>query len=86
MCIEHKGGMWQVKLVSEKMTADCMAMITGGFALEACALQSWRVYDDRHVLTEQPNVKMLTGSDAERKVSSRCTHVSLPFFSFVECC
>ena len=54
-----------------------MAMITGGEVLQACALRLWRVYDERRLnertvslFTEQPNVKILTGRDAEQKVRS----------------
>ena len=57
-----------------------MAMITGGDVLQACALRLWRVYDERRlnertvfVFTEQPNVRMLTGMDAEQKVRSSAT-------------
>ena len=57
-----------------------MAMITGGDVLQACALRLWRVYDERRlnertvfVFTEQPNVRMLTGIDAEQKVRSSAT-------------
>ena len=91
ICIEHNNCMWQIKHVSEKGTHHCMAMITGGDVLQACALRLWRVYDERRlnertvfVFTEQPNVKMLTGMDAERKVRSstvllECQH-SHPVF------
>ena len=55
-------------------------MITGGEVLQACALRLWRVYDERRLnertvslFTEQPNVKMLTGRDAEQKVRSSAT-------------
>jgi hypothetical protein len=83
ICIEHNDGigLWQVKHVSDKGTRECMAMVSGKDTLQACAKGSWRVYDERRLgqqiirlFTEQPNVKMLTGIDAERKVGHPCTH------------
>jgi hypothetical protein len=71
ICIEHKAGMWQVKLVSDKATSQCIAAIIGGNALKDCALRSWRARNDKNDLAEQPGMKMLTGSDAEQKVSRR---------------
>ena len=69
ICIEHKAGMWQVKLVSDKATSQCMAAIIGGHALKDCALRSWRARNDKNDLAEQPGMKMSTGSDAEQKVN-----------------
>jgi hypothetical protein len=87
ICIEHNDGigLWQVKYVSEKGTRECMAMVSGKDTLQACAKGSWRVYDERalgqqtiRLFAEQPNVKMLTGIDAERRVG----HLHAHFVSF----
>ena len=71
MCIEHYGGKWQVKTVSRKGSNVCFAYVTGGCALEACALRAWKVgngtgYD------VQSSVEIVTGLDAEREVSDCC--------------
>jgi hypothetical protein len=71
LCIEHLGGIWQVKSVSDKGKNDAWAYITGGCALEACTSRVWNVSDGT-TYVPQPIVKMLFGADAEREVSCRC--------------
>jgi hypothetical protein len=70
-CVEHHGGQWQVKHVSNKGTILCRACVAGGCALEDCASRVWRVYDGKGY-NDQPSVKMATGSEAERQVSGGC--------------
>jgi hypothetical protein len=74
MCIEHRGGQWNVKLASTKGKAGCRACVAGGCALEDCASCVWKVDDGvpEHPLIEQPSVKMATGREAERQVSGGC--------------
>ena len=71
LCIEHFGGKWQLKPVSEKGKNVDFAEVPGGCPLEACTSRVWNVSDgNTHV--PQPSVKMLFGADAEREVSCRC--------------
>jgi hypothetical protein len=71
VCIEHRGGHWQVKDVSSKGKYACMAYVAGGCALEDCTSRVWKVDDGvpEHPLIDQPSVKMVTGREAERQVS-----------------
>ena len=71
MCIEHRGGEWQVKSVSNKGKHICMAYVAGRCALEDCASRVLRVHDGKG-FDDQPSVKMATGSEAERQVSGGC--------------
>ncbi len=71
MCIEHFAGEWQVKDVSSKGTSRCMASVQGGCALEDCTSRVWMVYNGKE-WEDQPSVKMVTGSEAERQVSGGC--------------
>ena len=61
MCIEHRGGQWEVKDVSGKGTDGCMAYVAGGCALEDCTSRVWKVNDGKE-FDDQPSVKMATGS------------------------
>ena len=72
LCIEHFGGKWQVKSVSNKGNNISAASVTGGCALEACTSRVWDVGTGGSGLVPQPSVKMLFGADAEREVSCRC--------------
>ena len=74
MCIEHCGGLWQVKSVSSKGTSAGKASVAGGCALEDCVSRVWKVDDGvpEHPLIDQPSVKMLTGREAELQVSGGC--------------
>jgi len=71
MCIEHCGGVWQVKPVADKGKDECSAFVTGGCALEACTSRVWSVWDGK-TFHDQPSVKMVTGAEAERAVSGPC--------------
>ena len=67
--IEHFGGNWRVKPVSFKGKADCWAIVSGGCALEACTSRLWKESFDGKVHVDAPGLKMVTGAEAERKVS-----------------
>ena len=71
MCIEHYGGLWQVKTVSSKGKPVWFAHIAGGCALEACASRVWKVQDGENWV-DQPSMKIVAGPDAEREVSGCC--------------
>ena len=71
MCIEHRGGLWQLKPALAKGKDSGWADCAGGCALEACTSRVWNVSDGKTLLP-QPSVKMLFGADAEREVSCRC--------------
>ena len=78
-CIEHLGGDWQLKAVSNKGQNVSTAEVTGGCALEACTSRVWTVLDGTtHV--PQASVKMVCGADAEREVSRRrlCARCTAP--------
>jgi hypothetical protein len=74
--IEHLGGRWQVKNAKHKGTNKCHASVEGGCALEACTSRAWKVEEDAFLdgcigksLVNIPGVKMVTGAEAEQKVS-----------------
>ena len=71
MLMEHFGGKWQVKPVSHKGTDICYAFVAGGCALAACTSRQWKVHNGE-TLSDAPGVKMVTGAEAERKVSGCC--------------
>jgi len=75
MCIEHRGGVWQLKPVSSKGKDVCLASVPGGCAMEACTSRVWRV-NVAFVFYDQPSVEMVTGAEAERAVSSPCIGAS----------
>jgi hypothetical protein len=72
MCIEHRGGKWEVKSVSSKGTSACKAYVAGGCALEDCTSRVWKVWNGTVSFDDQPSVKMATGREAERQVSGGC--------------
>ncbi len=72
MCIEHRGGQLQLKLVSSKGKDGCTAYVEGDCALQDCASRVWKVWEDQ-TFVDQASVKMATGSDAEQKVCGGCT-------------
>ncbi len=76
MCMEHFGGRWQIKAVSNKGTAGCWASVAGGCAAEACTSHPWRVTFDDKTLTDAPLVKMVAGAEAERQVG--CCRLHAP--------
>lgn len=63
-------GVWQIKPLRFSDTDACTACVTGGCALEACSSRVWSVLEG-WVFVDQPHVKMLTRSEAEREVSAR---------------
>ncbi len=82
MLMEHFGGQWQVKLASDKGKANCYAYVEGGCLLAACTSRQWTVTFDGKTFSDAPGVKMVTGAEAERKVSGCCLrahqHALLP--------
>jgi hypothetical protein len=58
VCMEHFGGQWQVKPVSDKGKNICWAVVVGGCAAEACTSRPWRVWDGE-AFYEAPLVKMV---------------------------
>ena len=82
VCMEHFGGKWQVKPVSLKGMAGFYACVEGGCALAACTSRRWKVTFDGKNLSDAPGMKMVTGAEAERKVSGCCLrahqHALLP--------
>jgi hypothetical protein len=73
--IEHRGGEWQVKAESDRVTGSFIASVEGGCcALEECCLSKWRVYNSKKKLANQPNVLILTEEEVIRKVSGHLTH------------
>ena len=79
--MEHRDGAWEVKPVSDKGKASCSAYVKGGCALAACTSRQWTV-GDGNTFSDAPGVKMVTGAEAERKVSGCCLrahqHALLP--------
>jgi hypothetical protein len=71
VCIEHRGGLWEVKRVSNKSKDRCWAYVTGGCALEDCTSRVWKVHDGKE-FEDQREVKIATGREAERQVSGGC--------------
>ena len=69
--VEHRGGVWQVKLVSDKGMDACYAMVKGGCAAEACTSRMWRVWDGA-TFQDAPSLKMVAGAEAQRQVERRC--------------
>ena len=82
MLIEHFQGNWHSKPVSSKGTGSCYAYVAGGCALAACTSRQWKVMDGKGGWSDAPGVKMVTGAEAERKVSGCCLrahqHALLP--------
>jgi hypothetical protein len=72
VCIEHRGGQWEVKHVSSKGTSEGFAYVAGGCAFEDCTLRVWKVGNREGFFNDQPSVKMATGREAERQVSGGC--------------
>ena len=71
VCIEHYGGKWRVKPVSDKGTNNCSAYVAGGCALEACTSRVWWVHDGK-VFHDAPSVKMVTEAEVRRCCALRC--------------
>ena len=79
--MEHCGGLWGVKHELHKGTIKCCAYVQGGCELAACTSRQWMV-DGGKGFVDAPGVKMVTGAEAERKVSGCCLrahqHALLP--------
>ena len=82
MLMEHFGRNWHVKSVSHKGTVNCFALVEGGCALAACTSRQWKEGTGGKGHVDAPGVKMVTGAEAERKVSGCCLrahqHALLP--------
>jgi hypothetical protein len=85
VCIEHYGGKWRVKPVSEKgkgtgIVSICMAYVAGGCGLEACTSRVWWMYDGK-AWNDAPSMKLVAGAEAERQetqvAAEAHSHVSL---------
>ena len=75
--LEHFGGKWGVKPVSNKGENNCYAYVAGGCAAEACTSRPWRVADGKGGWIEPPPpVKMVAGAEAERQVG--CCRLHAP--------
>ena len=71
VCIEHFGGFWQVKRVKDRGESACMASVAGGCAFVDCVARVW--YRASAVgPTEDMDMKLWTGDDAEQEVSGCC--------------
>jgi hypothetical protein len=70
VCIEHRGGLWQVKDVSHKDTTVVWAYVASDCALQDCASRVWKVLDGITWFDQmlQASVKLATDSEAERQV------------------
>ena len=71
VCMEHLSGKWGVKSVSNRGKDASCAYVAGDCALQDCVSRIWKVYDGK-AWSDQPSVKMATGSEAERQVSCGC--------------
>ena len=75
-CIEHYGGNWQVKHVSDKGTGVCWAYVAGGCGLEACTSRVWNVWDGKaHV--DAPSVKLVAEAEVRRCCACSCSSSQL---------
>ena len=63
MCMEHFGGTWMVKLVSDKGTGNCTAHVAGGCGAEACTSRQWMVTFDSKTFAEAPLVKIVAEAE-----------------------
>ena len=66
--IEHFGGKWIVKTMSDFGTDNCYAAVESDCALEACTSHGWLLWDESAGWNDAPDVKMVTGKVAERQV------------------
>jgi hypothetical protein len=95
MLMEHFGGKWWVKDASFKGMARGFAYVAGGCALAVCTSRQWMLSFDNKTFSDAPDVKMVTGAEAERKVSGCCLRAhqhalsppsALPIASCDVCC
>jgi hypothetical protein len=66
--VEHFGGKWQLKDVSNIRKNIRFAEVAGFCPFEACKSKEWEVANGV-ALEHQPSVKMVTGADAEAQAS-----------------
>jgi hypothetical protein len=78
VCMEHRGGRWQVKNVAHKGKGNCLAYVAGGCAAEACTSRQWKVTFDDKAFDDAPLVKMVAGAEAERQVGCCRLHAAPP--------
>ncbi len=80
MCIEHRGGCWQIKGVSYRFRDIFCAKVPCGCSLQACGSRKWSALDYGQIFVQQNDHKQVfvqqtlnieTGPDVERKVSSQ---------------
>ncbi len=71
VCIEHFGGFWQVKSVEDRGANAFMASVAGGCALVDCVARVW-CRASAVGPTEDMDMKLCTGDDAEQEVSGCC--------------
>ncbi len=69
VCIQHHGGLWQVKPVSGTGKSGSFAYVAGGCALEDCASRVWMVGNGND-FDDQPSVKMAIGSLAAEAIAA----------------
>ncbi len=74
--IEHCGGKWQVKLVSDKGTDGCWAFVAGCCGLEACTSRVWVLWDGKD-FDDAPSVKLVTEAEVRRCCARSCTSSQL---------
>jgi hypothetical protein len=77
ICIEHRGGCWQIKGVSYRFQDE---FISCGCSLQACGSRKWYVFNHKLVFVQQ-TIKIETGPDVERKVSSQPQATTLCTFT-----
>jgi len=58
ICIEHRQGAWEVKPVSFKGQATCLAFVKGRCGLEACVKNLWQVNDGKSKWFDAPMIRM----------------------------
>jgi hypothetical protein len=68
VCMEHHGGSWKVRHISDKGGAHALARVSGFCLLEDCASRVWSVLDMK-CFVDQP-VTIVSGADAVRQVTS----------------
>ncbi len=70
-CIRHRGGVWEVLLVSCKdKGTKSPAYVEGGCALDACTSRVWKLINpgEQGSYNDAPSVKLVTGEEAQRQV------------------
>ena len=77
VCIEHGAGAWEIKHVADKGKISGFASVNGGCELEDCTSRTWKVQSlPIFSVFLQVGVKMVSGQDAQQKVSGCCIHAT----------